>query len=161
MLKDLITDLETLGELEKYYIIFGVLEEDKYHDIKINILNPDETISKATMTVGDVMYLTEYGTVVLPGKHILDRTLYYVNYKLDNMLNEILDGVFKNHWDKGELDSKMQEFSIQLQEFVRAKIESEVENRGMDALLGIKDSKEYLYNLNKLKQYIHCKIFKK
>ena len=113
------------------------------------------------MTVGDVMYLTEAGTVLLPGKHILDRLIFEIDHRINIIINEIIDGVFNDNWNDNEIDSKMRELETHLREYIKNKIRSEMNFNGMNALLGIKDDKEYLYNYQQLEQYIKCKVIKK
>lgn len=161
MINELIDQINQLNILNQYYIIFGILDEDKYREIEINILNPDDTVSSAVMEICDVMYLTENGTAILPGKHILERIVFEIEYRINYIINEIIDGVFNNNWQENEIDSKMKELEVHLQHYIRNQFRGEIETNGINALLGIKDDKKYIYNFNILEQYIKCKVIKK
>jgi len=159
MIEDIVNKVDIVKLLNNYYIVFGILEEDKYREIKIDILNPDESISQALMSVGDVMYLTETGTITLPGKHILQRLLYEIDYKVNQIINEIIDNIFNNNWSEMQIDSKMEELELHLQEYIKSRIRGEI-NGNISTLLGIKNDKEYLYNYQELERYIKCKVLK-
>ena len=60
--------------LKTHQFKIGVFEEDEFKIVEVDILNTDNTITKHKMTVKDVMYFTEYGTMTIPGKHILRKT---------------------------------------------------------------------------------------
>lgn len=161
MINEIINKIDIVKKLENYYILFGILDEDKYQEINIDILNPDDTVSNAILPVKDVMYLTEAGTVTLPGKHILERLVFEIDYQINKIINEIIDNVFNDNWNDNEIDSKMQQLERHLQDFIRSRIRGEISTSGISALLGIKDDKEYLYHIDQLMQYIKCKVKKK
>ena len=72
-------NIDNLKILNKFQIIFGIFQEDGSKVVEVNVLNLDDTTSTTKMTIADIMYMTEYGTIVLPGRHILDRCLEYLN----------------------------------------------------------------------------------
>lgn len=160
MLDDLVKQIEIIDELKNYYIEFGILQEDEYIPIEVNILNTDETISKVEMTVKDIMIFTELGTVMIPGKHILEKVLHLIDYHINNILNEIVSGVFEDDWSKDYLETKLYELEANLQIYIKSIMRSELAS-SMNTVLGTKDDNLYYYNFYKLEQYIKCKLVKK
>ena len=161
MLDDILEKVKLISILNNYYIEFGVLQEDEYINIDVNILNIDDTISKVNMTVKDIVYITEYGTVTLPGKHILNKLLYLIDIRINKILNEIVDGVIKNDWTENYIEAKLYELEAHLQIYIRSIIRSELVTSSVNAVLGIKDENTYYYNYDVLEQFIKCKIVKK
>ena len=161
MLDDILEKVKLISILNNYYIEFGVLQEDEYINIDVNILNIDDTISKVNMTVKDIVYITEYGTVTLPGKHILTKLLYLIDIRINKILNEIVDGVFDDDWTENYIESKLEELETHLQIYIRSIIRSELVTSSVNAMLGIKDENTYYYNFDVLERFIKCKIVKK
>lgn len=161
MLDDILKKVKLISILNNYYIEFGVLQEDEYINIDVNILNIDDTISKVNMTVKDIVYITEYGTVTLPGKHILTKLLYLIDIRINKILNEIVDGVLENDWTENYIEAKLEELETHLQIYIRSIIRSELVTSSVNATLGIKDENIYYYNYDVLERFIKCKIVKK
>lgn len=161
MLDDITEKVKLIETLKRYYIEFGVLQEDEYVTIEVNILNTDDTISKVEMPVKDIVYFTEKGTITIPGKHILDRLLYLIDYRVNKILEEIVNGVFDDNWTEEYINDKLYELEAHLQIYIRAMIRNELSGSAVNTLLGIKNDNEYYYNFNVLERYIKCKIVKK
>lgn len=161
MLDDLVNKIKLINTLKKYYIEFGVLQEDEYININVNILNIDDTISKIEMNVKDIVYFTEKGTVILPGKHILTKLLYLVDIRINKILNEIVDGVLTDDWTENYIESKLYELEAHLQIYIRSIIRSELVSSSVNVVLGIKNENTYYYNFDVLERFIKCKIVKK
>ncbi len=160
MLDDIVEKVKLISILNQYYIEFGVLQEDEYIKLNVNILNTDDTISQVEMSVKDIVYFTENGTVTIPGKHILSKLLYLIDFRIDKMLNEIVDGVFEDSWTENYIEAKLQELEAHLQIYIRAMIRSELAG-SVNTLLGTKNENEYYYNFDVLERFIKCKIVKK
>lgn len=160
MIDDIVEKVKLINILKRYYIEFGVLQEDEYIKLNVNILNTDETISKIEMNVKDIVYFIENGTVVIPGKRILQRLLYLVDFRINSILNEIVDNIFNDDWTENYIDGKLQELETHLQIYIRTLIRAEVSG-SINTLLGIKNENEYYYNFSVLEQFIKCKIVKK
>lgn len=161
MLEDIVDKFNIITKLNKYYIEFGVLQEDEYITIDVDILNIDDSISKVQMTVKDIVYFTENGTITLPGKHILTKVLYLIDIRINKILNEIVDGVFNEDWTESYIDAKMDELEAHLQIYIQSIIRNELVSSPTSTLLGIKNENAYYYNYDVLEKYIKCKIYKK
>ena len=154
--------LSIINILNDYYIEFGILTEDQYKIVEVNILNTDESITKMPMFVGDVMYLTEYGTLTIPARPILELSLKWVNDELDTIIDEIFTGVLKYNWSSVDIDTRMQRFATEVQIYIQSQMERIIQsNSTLASLLNVEDENKYLYDLNKLKYYIKCRVFKK
>ena len=155
-------DINTFETLKKYHIEFGVLVEDEFKTVEVNVINTDDTITKVPMFVGDVMYLTEYGTLTIPARPILDRALTWVNNELDKIIEDVFVGIFRYDWKEEDIDARMQRFSTEIQTYIQSQMELMIgSNSNLASLIKVEDENRYLYDLNKLKYYIKCKIFKK
>ena len=154
--------LSIMNILNSYCIEFGVLTEDEYKTVEVNILNTDESITKLPMFVGDVMYLTEHGTLTIPARPILELSLKWVENELDKIIDEIFTNVLNYNWTLVDINTRMQRFATEIQIYIQSQAERIIQsNSTLSSLLNIKDENKYLYDLNKLKYYIKCRIFKK
>lgn len=155
-------DINTFETLKKYHIEFGVLVEDEFKTVEVNVINTDDTITKVPMFVGDVMYLTEYGTLTIPARPILDQALTWINNELDKIIEDVFVGIFRYNWKEEDIDARMQRFSTEIQTYIQSQMELMIgSNSNLASLINVEDENRYLYDLNKLKYYIKCKIFKK
>jgi len=111
------------------------------------------------MEVGDIMYLTEHGTLTIPARPILDNCMYYISTNLDNELDKIIDGVLTYNWTKDDIMKRLNEFAIKTEIYVKSKMEQIVTtSANLANLLNVEDENKYLYDLRQLKNYIKCKI---
>lgn len=148
--------------LKTHQFKIGVFEEDELQIVEVNILNTDNTTTKYKMTVKDVMYFTENGTMTIPGKHILRK----INLQLKPFIIDCENEIIKNYTlrrinDKNLIDEiNKQRFKIQsrAQEYFSLYI---ADHNNINSILNMKDGNKYLYDLNKLKQFIKCKWIKK
>lgn len=155
-------EMSLVEMLNSYYFELGILQEDKYIKININILNTDDTISKYEMPLNDVMYLTENGTMTIPGKHTFENALRTYNYILEDKISNLVDDILNNKIaTKSEVEIRLNELALNIQDYLRNYMSSYVTNANkVNDLLDIKDSNKYLYNLNSLSKYIKCKVQK-
>ncbi len=156
---DLEKRLNIIEELSQYSIEFGIFTEDGIKTVTVNVLNTDDTISKISMEVGDVMYLTEHGTLTIPARPILDNCIYYISNNLYETLNKIIDEVLEFNLTRDQIIKKLEDFCIKMQIWIQAKmVEIVNSNATLSNLLNISDENKYLYDLRDLKNYIKCKI---
>lgn len=162
LVKEINDKLDVISVLNKYEIEFGVLQEDEFIPVKVNVLNPDETTSEVDMTIGDIMYFTEKGTITIPPRPILNDCLLWVNQQINRIIDKIVDGVFNGFWTEDRIDSEMFAFGLQIQDHARMLLENMIRSStNLSSLLDQTDEKQFLYDLNKLKNHIKCKIIKK
>lgn len=158
-LTDFEKQLNTIDFLSRISIEFGIFTEDAIKSVTVNILNTDETTSQIQMEVGDIMYLTEHGTLTIPARPILDNCMYYISTNLDNELDKIIDGVLTYNWTKDDIMKRLNEFAIKTEIYVKSKMEQIVTtSANLANLLNVEDENKYLYDLRQLKNYIKCKI---
>ena len=162
LLKDFKDKISIIEILNTYIIEFGVLTEDEYKPIKVSILNPDDTVTEAELTVGEIMYFTEHSTITIPARPILWKTLMRVKQELDSLVDKIVVGVFQYRWTEYDIYSELNLFAEQIELYAQTELEHTIQtNATLANLLNIKDENKYLCDLKILKRYIHCKIIKK
>ena len=153
--------IDTLDELSKYSFEYGILSQDGVKTVKVNVLNPDETISAIDMKVADIMYFVENGTITLPAKHILQKSIYYLNDIINQRMSEILQEIITNNIESNQIENRLkqleQEIEIRLKNFFKDSISSY--NQLEHIIDKDTDTKE-LFNLNELSKYIKCKLVK-
>lgn len=153
---------DKLRLLEKFEIEFGIFQEDGSKVVEVNVLNTDDTISTTEMTIADIMYFTEKGTLVLPGRYILEKCLNYINNELDVILDEIITVIVENDINETDIFNRLQVFVINFQNYVKSLFICTIHNiNNLGTLLNQKDENKYLYDLNELEKYIKCKVIKK
>ena len=152
------TELELLDYLTKWQIEFGVLDAEGQQQVEVNILNTDNSISITQMKVRDVMYFTEYGTITIPGKFILEKSLLYINRILDEELSNMVDSIFKGEATLSSIERMYDEICLKIQDYVRNNMIiyitktnqlGQIFNEG-------RDDNKYLYDLIELRKYIKC-----
>lgn len=162
ILDDLTKQLSIIDELNNYYIEFGILTEDEFKMVEVNVLNTDDTITKILMSIHDVMYLTEYGTLTIPARSVLQLALAWVTSELDGLIDKICDNVFNYNWTIYDIDSEMEKFAIKVKFHIQYEMETMIRSAAnLASLINQKDENKYLFDLNKLKNYIKCRIFRK
>lgn len=153
---------DKLQLLEKFEIKFGIFQEDGSKVVEVNVLNTDDTTSTAKMTIADIMYFTEKGTVVLPGRYILEKCLNHVNNQLDIVLDEIVTTIVEKDIEETDIFNRLQAFAISLENYIKSVFISTIHNvNNLGTLLNQKDENKYLYDLRNLQKYVKCKVIRK
>lgn len=159
LINDFEKKLKIINSLSQYSIEFGIFTEDGIKSVTVNVLNTDDTITKTTMDIGDIMYLTEHGTLTIPARPILDNCMYYISTNLENTLDKIVESIIEFDLSKVEIIKKLEDFCNKMQIYIQAKMVEIVNNNAtISNLLNIEDENKYLYDLKDLKNYIKCKI---
>lgn len=160
-IKALIKQIEVFDTLNNYKIEFGLLN-DSHLPAEVSILNTDDTVTKITMTLGEVMYFTEFGTMTIPPRPILKQCVLWANEVINKFIDEAFIGVFEKGWTKKTIEQKLKKLSIPIEDYIKNQIEIMlISNATLSNILHVKDENKYLYDLRKLKNHIHCKITKK
>jgi hypothetical protein len=156
-------NLDLLESLSNYYIEFGIFTSEGMQTVNIPVSSEDtDTIMQ--MKIGDIMYFTEYGTLSLPGTFVLEKSLYQINYLLNESLSDLVDRILEEKiQNESEIDSYFQELCLKIQTLVQNYIRSIIQNNNkLDNLLNVDNTdNKYIYDLDKLSDYIKCKYFKK
>lgn len=161
-LTDLIDKIKIFEVVNNYYFEFGILQEDEYitMDAKVvDIVDDTEVIVK--MPLKEIMYLTENGTLTVPARPILEKTIYWIKERLSSILDDIFKNVIENDWDEIKIENRLREFSIEVENYTRNQFILSVQsNSTLSSILNIEDETKYLYDLVKLKDYIKCRLRK-
>lgn len=157
------TELKLLDYLTKWEIEFGILDAEGQQQVQVNILNTDDTVTTTKMKVRDVMYFTEYGTITIPGKFILEKSLLYIDRLINESLNNTIDDIFNKVASYNSIERDFNNLCLKIQNYIRNSMIiyitktnqlGQIFNEG-------KDENKYLFDLFKLKDYIRCvAIFK-
>ena len=69
------TEIDLLHYLDKLTIEFGILDSEGNLILNVDLMDADNNITTYPMKVRDIMYFTEYGTISIPGRFILEKSL--------------------------------------------------------------------------------------
>ena len=152
---------DTLSQLNKVQIQFGIFDEDGSQIEEISVYNLDGTVSKQQMQLSDIMYLTEKGTISIPSKPILYNIYRQISYAMPRVLDEITDGVFNKNWETLEIRNKLEEFNWRINNiFIPNAVNMVLSSDNViSGLLNEEEDTKYTYDLKKLKKFIKSKIF--
>lgn len=156
---DTITALDSLNH---YSFEFGISSENGQKKVEVSILNTDSSITSTFMSIADIMYFTEYGTMTIPGKFVLEKMLFKINDYIHHELELIIDSIFDNDLNENDIYSKLfflsNTIEIQCKQMIRNFL---LDSNTLGNLLKQEDENQYLYKLDRLSQYITCKLVKK
>ena len=156
---DTITALDSLNH---YSFEFGISSENGQKKVEVNILNTDNSITSTFMFIADIMYFTEYGTMTIPGKFVLEKMLFKINNYIHHELELIIDNIFDNDLNENDIYSKLvflsNNIEIQCKQMMKNFL---LESNTLGNLIKQDDENQYLYKLDKLSNYITCKLIKK
>ena len=150
--------LELLDYLSKYSIVLGILDSEGQKQVEVNVVNTDNTTSTTQMTIRDIMYLTELGTITIPGKHILEKTLPPAKRIIKETLEVLVAKIMNDDVDEDYITNQINELCLKVQDLVRNYMAAFIGNNNRLGQIIHKDVDEnkYLYNLNELKKYVRC-----
>lgn len=158
--KDIIKQVEILEILNEVVLEFGVLDNGKY--ITVAVFYGDGTGTDYKISVDEIAYLAEYGTVSFPGTHILQQLFYEVEKQFEAKLDEITDNVFNGRWDLSEVDRVLNNFEIFINDYISGRLGGYVKEM---TYLADKtkqpDLIDFPVDISLLKKYISCKIYRK
>ena len=156
-------EFKLLESLSKYTIEFGIFDAEGNQVVNVDILNTDDSITKIVMKISEVMYFAEYGTITIPGTFMLDKSLYqideFLNDELEKIIDDILDEKIKN---ENEIDNRFNILCLELENRIKNYIKVIVTNTNrLSNIINETDENKYIYDINKLSNYIKCKYFKR
>lgn len=151
-------EIDLLDYLNSCSIEFGILNGDGELSLDVTILNTDNTTSIQKMKVKDIMYFTEYGTMVLPGKYILKKSLAIINNILSLELSKLIDELFIGDKNKSYIENQMRMICLKIQNQVKSFLINYITEYEKTGVLINKDlnQSEYLFPVKNLIQYIKC-----
>lgn len=162
LLETLTTQIAQLKALEKYVIEFGIMTDVGTQILEVNIFNTDDTISKMDMFVGDILWLTEYGTMTIPARPVLEKIKLWILRKIPYILDDIVDGIMYENWSNMDIQHKFIEFEFQINSEIKNIFDGVLKsNNTLADLLDVDDENRYLVSFDILKNYISCRIYQK
>lgn len=138
---------------------FDINVDDKIE--KIIIKNIDGTEMEAEMSISDILYFTENGTLLTPPRPIIKNIKKEIENRLEQIFPEIINNVLNNNWEIGNI---LERFTILTLEINKIIIPQEISkmtnsNNSINNIIGAKNEDSvYLYDLKKLGKFIHCDL---
>lgn len=159
LLEEFTKQIAIFETVSKYTIEYGIMPEDGSKMLSVSVLNTDDTLTTTKLSVEDVMYLTEYGTMTIPARFILKKAYQMIDFNLDVFLERVLSGVFQYNWSASMVEIEFNNLAQVLENSLRSSLDIIVgSNATLSKLLKIEDENKYLYDLKQLKQYIKVKV---
>ena len=107
------------------------------------------------------MYFTEYGTLTIPARPILEKVLIWINDRLEPLIDKIYDGVFFYNWDESTINYELSVFVVEANDFIKTQMKVMIENDNyLSNIIGTKNDQKYIYDPKKLSNFIKVKLIK-
>lgn len=152
-------NFDLLKFLSSCSIEYGILDGDGEQKVNVNILNTDNTVTETKMKVKDVMFFTEYGTITIPGRFILEKLAPEVDQIINHDLDQILDDILYKEENRNSIRNKIDRLCLKIQDRIRQRLETYIkETNTLGSIIHPgKDDNKYIYNLLDLRKYIKCR----
>lgn len=156
-------ELEVLNLLNKYELQLGIFDSEGSKKININIIDIDNIEKEIKISVKDIMFFTEYGTIKLPGYRILEKSLFYINNIFTNDISKLIDKILENLISLQTLEKELKNIEVKLENLIKNYINSLLNNYlKINKILNFEEPKyTYIFDIKELNKYIKCKIVKK
>lgn len=152
--------LDLVRSLGKYEIELGILQNNQF--LTVAVKHTDGGKTEYRVPVEDIAYIIEYGTIQMPGTHILQYLDYWLDIQLTQRLNKILDGIFGREWTEDDIQIEMSNFEIAANNFIHSYISAQIKEMTFLAdKTGQKGLPDFPVDVSVLKNYIRCRISKK
>lgn len=157
--KEFSDNLNLAQFLSTYQIEIGVFYNES---VQVHYLDLDGIDRDRDIPISDLVYFSEYGTILFPGKFILEHILNYISEKLNSLFDQILDGIFNNDWSQSMIDENMRNFETEINLYIQFYLNSYTESvTFLSSTLQIPSNTYYIMDIAFLKKYIKCRIIKK
>lgn len=158
--ESIISDFQRLSLLSDYTVQIEITNGEKY--LTATSLGLDGITSEINLTVSDIIYFTEYGTVTTPGYYMLERLLLYIEPYLDKVLDKIIDGICNDNWDKPQIELEFERFEVDINGLLPAYFAQYTDDiQFLAKTIGLQGNTAYLLDPQILQKYIKIKIFEK
>lgn len=152
--------LDLVRSLGKYEIELGILQNNQFLTVAVKHASGEKT--EYRFPVEDIAYVIEYGTIQIPGTHILQYLDYWLDIQLTQRLNKILDGIFEREWTEDDIRIEMSNFEIAANNFIQGYISAQIKEMTFLAdKTGQKGLVDFPVDVSVLRSYIRCRISKK
>lgn len=152
-------NLDLLEYLNKCSIEFGIFDGNGQKIIDATVYNTDDTKETKPMKVRDIMYLTEYGTITIPGKRVLEKSLLYIKRLLKEEISKLIVEIFEKNINESYIISVYERICLQVRDYVRNYMIALVgKTNKLSGILGTDDQNRYVLDMFELSKYIECKL---
>ena len=155
--QDIIDRLSILNILSEYVIEIGLFDGNETKTVQIT---SGETTYQ--VSIRDLTYFAEFGTVTFPGKFLLKHFTEYVNQQLPDFVNTIYDGVMNQNWEAPQIDAAARDFEDKINTYIFNYLSAYPDSVNFLAkTLNLPTNSLYTMDIAFLKKYISCKIYRK
>lgn len=148
--------IESLGDYR-----FEIYVHDKKGKVVATIRTSADSQTEIEMSVEDIVYLTEYGTITIPGKHLFDHIIYWCSTEINYTLDHIIDNILERNWGEGEIWTEMLAFEAKANGYIQSYLSSYFEKTNLLAgYLGQDVTNGALTDMDVLKNHIRCKVYR-
>ena len=152
-------NLELLDFLNKCSIEFGIFDGNGQKIIDATVYNTDDTKETKPMKVRDIMYLTEYGTITIPGKRVLEKSLLYIKRLLKEEISKLIVEIFEKNINESYIISVYERICLQVRDYIKNYMIALVgKTNRLSGILGTEDQNRYVLDMFELSKYIECKL---
>lgn len=154
------SELALLDSLSKYELKLGIFTAEGIQTVPVSVEADDGTVSAIRMKIADVMYFTEYGTISIPGRRVLDRCLPRASLLLEDCLSKIVDEIFSGKATERSIEASLKACALKIESESRAifsALAKEINVLG-SLLENSDDSNKYIFNPGELSKYIRCSV---
>lgn len=152
-------NLDLLEYLNKCSIEFGIFDGNGQKIIDATVYNTDDTKEIKPMKVRDIMYLTEYGTITIPGKRVLEKSLLYIKRLLKEEISKLVVEIFEKNINESYIISVYERICLQVRDYIKNYMIALVgKTNRLSGILGTDDQNRYVLDMFELSKYIECKL---
>lgn len=152
-------NLDLLEYLNKCSIEFGIFDGNGQKIIDATVYNTDDTKETKPMKVRDIMYLTEYGTITIPGKRVLEKSLLYIKRLLKEEISKLIVEIFEKNINESYIISVYERICLQVRDYIKNYMIALVgKTNRLSGILGTDDQNRYVLDMFELSKYIECKL---
>lgn len=150
-----------LNILNKFRFEIGIFDSDSNTMETATIFNLDGSTSTVEMSLSDIMYFTEYGTITLPAKRVLERIGQKIKYEFPDEIKFIIEQVLNHDWQDNEIKRELERYNTRINTYIIPLAINEIlsSDNTISGILGQEEDTHYVFDLRKLKKFIKSCIF--
>lgn len=154
---EIVERLQVLNIISEYVIEIGLFDGNESKTVQITTGGISYPIS-----VRDLTYFAEFGTITFPGKFLLKHFGEYVGQQLPDVIDTIFDGVMNQNWGIQHIENEFRLFEEKVNSYIFNYLSAYPDSVNFLAkTLNLPTNSLYTMDIAFLKKYISCKIYKK
>lgn len=150
--------ISNINLLSNYYFEFGLFENNSNIMDDATILNTDNTTSTIKLSLGEILYFIEHGTITMPAQSILEKILIYANTKIDIVYNDLLERILVDNISRDTIIGVLHNVALDITNYSKLVCKNHKDfNNIVNNILKSNETIQ-IYDLNKLSNYIECRL---